>query len=100
MRKTVVIEISPDDLSKMIGQSTKNALVNFFSQLKAKKIDDFDKPHLTKKETAEFFSVTPNCITDWCNNGTLSKKRIGQRVYFLKSDLIRLLLDQEESIKD
>ena len=54
------------------------------------------KPHLTRKETAEFFNVSVNCINNWVNNGILKAYKVGQRTYFKKSELIEVVFKNQK----
>ena len=65
-----------------------------YEMLRGKKVE---LPHLTKKETAEFFGVSVNCITDWTRNGTLKSYAVGQRVYFKRSEVLEALFSNCKS---
>lgn len=54
------------------------------------------RPHLTRKETAEFFNVSVNCINNWVNNGILKAYKVGQRTYFKKSELIEVVFKNQK----
>ena len=42
----------------------------------------------TKKEAADFLSVTEATIDDWRRLGFITSQKLGNRVYFRRSDLI------------
>jgi len=48
-----------------------------------------DDTLLSIKETAQFLGVNQATIHEWKWNGSLPFKRIGGRVYILKSDLLK-----------
>jgi hypothetical protein len=52
-------------------------------------------PHLTRKETAQFFKVSLNCINDWSKKGILQPFKVGQRTYFKRSDLLQVMFNQK-----
>ena len=54
-------------------------------------------PHFTKVETAKFFNVSVNCITDWTRNGTLKSYSVGQRVYYKRSEVLEVLFSNCKS---
>lgn len=49
---------------------------------------------MTRAQTAEFLSVSHTTLRDWTESGLLIRKRIGGRVYYLKSDIINCLNQQ------
>lgn len=93
MQRIITVKITLQGLPGLINQSVKKAIKDSFSNPKKRSISLSSKPYQTKKKTEEFFNVSTNCINDWFNKGILFKKKIEQGTYFLKSDLMTLLLD-------
>ena len=94
MVKTTVMQISPQELANIISSMLKRELIKFAANPKVKNLNSTNKPHLTRKETAKFFDVSLNCINDWSKKGILEPKKVGQRTYFMKTDLLDVLFNQ------
>jgi hypothetical protein len=96
MTETSISKVSPNELVELINEGIKTQLQAFTARINTKVQTD-DKPHLTKRETAKFFDVSVNCITDWSNKGILKPFKVGQRVYFSKEDCIRVMFHQSKT---
>ena len=96
-KQTIVYNIKPEELANLISDTLKKDLHKFTSLSGVQKLQENEKPHLTRKETADFFNVSLNCINDWCKKGILEPIKVGQRTYFLKSHLLEVLIQKEES---
>lgn len=94
MKKNTLIQISPKKLAELISTNLKKELQKIAVQPKVQELNSLNRPHLTRKETAAFFDVSLNCINDWCKKGILEPIKVGQRTYFKKSDLLRVLFGQ------
>jgi hypothetical protein len=91
MVESTIIQISPNELANFISNELKMQLIKFVANPKVKNLNSTDKPHLTRKETANFFDVSLNCINNWCKKSILKPFKVGQRTYFKKSDLLEVL---------
>jgi hypothetical protein len=96
MVKTTVIQISPKELANFISNELKIHLIKFAANPKVKYLNSTNKPHLTRKETANFFDVSLNCINDWSNKGILKPFKVGQRTYFKKTEILLTLFGKED----
>jgi hypothetical protein len=96
MSKKIFIKLSKKELKNLLSDEIKTALKEILSEPKIKELEDFKKPHLTRKETANFFDVSLNCINDWSKKGILNPKKVGQRTYFKKTDILITLFGKEE----
>jgi len=95
MQKTEIIGIHPNELSSLIADHIRRELTEFSTRLNsAPNIEK--KPLLTRKETAEFFDVSLNCLNDWRKKGILDSVKIGQRTYFRRSDVENLFLNKTD----
>ena len=97
MTNSTIIQVKPDELADLISDRVKKELQQFASQPKVKELQQNDKPHLTRSETAHFFDVSLNTINGWSNKGILKPIKVGQRTYFRKSDLLDLMFSQLNS---
>lgn len=87
MQAVTITQISPSELKELINSSVTKAL----SKSLVSESPEDPRPHRTRKETADFFGVSLNCINDWANKGILKPIKVGQRTYFKYSDLCELL---------
>lgn len=97
MVETTISKVTPNELVELINEGIKTQLQAFTARINSKVQTD-DKPHLTKRETAKFFDVSVNCITDWSNKKILTPMRVGQRVFFSKEECIRVMFNQTKTV--
>ncbi|MDC0176651.1 hypothetical protein OAJ14_00635 [Polaribacter sp.] len=90
------IQMTPKELANLISSEIKTELLKFAANPKVKYLNLTNKPHLTRKETAKFFDVSLNCINDWSKKGILKPKKVGQRTYFKKTDILITLFGKED----
>lgn len=55
------------------------------------------KEFLTRKETAQFFSISLVALHDWCKRGIIKPYKAGNRTYFRHSELVDLLLNSNKA---
>jgi len=94
MTNSTIIQVAPNELVNLISKQVKTELQRFATNPKVKELETDNRPHLTRKETAQFFDVSLNCINDWSKKGILKPIKVGQRTYFRKSDLLELMFNQ------
>ena len=97
MTEVNIQRVTPLELVNLINEGIKNQLQEFTGRINSKEVDE-DKPHLTRKETAQFFDVSVNCINDWCKKGILKSYKVGQRVYFKKEECIQVMFNQSKAV--
>jgi hypothetical protein len=95
MVETTILKITPTELVELINEGIKTQLQAFSARINTTS-PVTDNPHLTKRETARFFQVSVNCITDWSNKGILTPYKVGQRVYFSKEECIKVMFNQSK----
>lgn len=95
MVETTISRVTPNELVELINEGIRTQLQTFSARINSNAPKD-DKPHLTKRETAKFFDVSVNCITDWSNKGILQPFKVGQRVYFSKEECIKVMFNQSK----
>lgn len=96
MVETTISKVTPNELVELINAGIKEQLQAFTARINSNLQTD-ERPHLTKRETAKFFDVSVNCITDWSNKGILTPHKVGQRVYFSKEECIRVMFNQSKT---
>ena len=91
-----VTNINPSELVELITMGIREQLKEFSIKINSSSKDDL-KPHLTRKETAEFFNVSLNCVNLWVKKGILTRHRVGQRVFFKREELLSVMFKQNKS---
>jgi hypothetical protein len=93
MTGTIITGVTPSELQELITQGVQDQLNKFFngSSFKSK---EQENPHLTRKETAQFFNISLNCLNDWCRKGIVTPYKVGQRTYFKRSELVQVMFNQ------
>lgn len=56
--------------------------------LPLKKEVQFEKDQISQTEAASLFKVTVQTIINWSNKGIITKYKLGNRVFYLRSELI------------
>ncbi|WP_374330466.1 helix-turn-helix domain-containing protein [Soonwooa sp.] len=88
------IGIAPKDLITEL----KNSLI---PELKAQLSAEFQpkqpKQYLTRAEVCRLLSINQSTLYRWCKDGTISSFGVGNRIYFLRSDIDDLILKNKLS---
>ncbi len=82
------ITYTPQQLEDVILNRLKELFEVHFQNAKPKQQEEY----LTRGEVAELLKVNISTIHNWCKNGQLKPYGIGNRVYFLKSDIQESLI--------
>jgi hypothetical protein len=93
MQTVQFLQITPNELVNLISEKVREQLQEF-SQASNTKTDN-PNPHFTRKQTAQYFGVSLNCINDWCNKKILTPYKVGQRTYFKRSELVQVMFNQK-----
>lgn len=88
------VQVSTNELIQLINEGVKNQLIDFAGKFNLKSGND-EKPNLTRKETAELFNVSLNCINDWTRKGFLTAYKVGQRTYYKRSECLQVMFNQK-----
>ena len=79
MNSTILHQVSPDQLQKMIEAAIDKKLQ-----------PPPEKKYIPKKKAAQRLNRTVQTLDSWHRAGILKKKFIGGRVYYLESDIERI----------
>lgn len=90
MQTIQFIETSPTELASFITDSISKYIENLNKVGNANDKDSL-KEILTRKETADLFSVSMVTIHDWVKNGIIKPYKVGNRTYFKRSELINVM---------
>ena len=82
------IQTTPEQLQEQINKGIKIQLEDFLKHFKPKQPNEY----LTRQEVAELFKVDLSTIHNWCKSKKLKPVGIGNRVYFLRSDIDNCLI--------
>ena len=81
MQSSTLIQISPEDLTKMIVEAIGTV-----------KSDPPAETLLSKKEVCGLLGITLNTLDKFTKNGTIPAFGIGSRILFKKSDVLSSLI--------
>ena len=83
-KKIQIQDITFDELADAVAEKLISKLKGYIDQKETQKDDDV---YLTRKEVAEYLKISLTTVDHWSNNGILIASKIGNRVYFQKSEL-------------
>ena len=83
MEKIQFLEVTPQQLQNEITKGVKAHLDEFLKNFKPKQ----PKEYLTRKKAAEMLSVDLSTLHNWNKSGKLKPLGLGNRVYYLRSDI-------------
>jgi excisionase family DNA binding protein len=89
-----LLNITTNDLTNLIKEGIKSELSEFKNSINP---ESLESPHLTRRETAKYFGVSLNCINDWTRKGILKSYKVGQRVFFKRSELLQIMFNQKRA---
>ena len=90
LNNSKLIGIELDSLVLIIGQAVAKEL----NEIKKQIVLNSNKPNeeiLSRKQTADFLQISLTTLWSYDKNQILPSKRIGTKVYYLKSELINFL---------
>ena len=86
--QSVLIQLDGQDVATLIREAVQDSLANsnpLQATPTAKDVDQF----LTQEEVAKFLRCTKQTVINWVRKGLLPETRIGRRVMYSKSDVLR-----------
>ncbi|WP_323786990.1 helix-turn-helix domain-containing protein [Psychroserpens sp.] len=91
--QTHVYQTTPEELTENILIGVDCKLKEFFDKYKPPKKNEEEL--LTVGETLEILKCSKQALWNWRKNGILPSYRLGNRVYYKKSDIFSKLIKQE-----
>jgi hypothetical protein len=85
MENQLIVTLKVDDLKNIINECLKHATAQ-------KSTEKEDETLLKREDVAEYFQVCVDTITDWTNEGKLTKYTIGNRTYYKKHEVMAALI--------
>ena len=86
-----ILQTTPDSLTKVILDGVDEKLKNFAKDFKPSGGEDL----MTVEETLEFLKCSKQALWNWRKNGILPSYRLGNRVYYKKSEIFNKLTKQK-----
>ncbi|MBX2960633.1 MAG: helix-turn-helix domain-containing protein [Flavobacteriales bacterium] len=83
MESIQFIGVTPEQLQKQISNGVKEQLTEFLKIYTPKQPNEY----LSRQEVANMFGVDLSTIHNWCKSNKLKPLALGNRVYFLRSDI-------------
>ncbi len=87
LKVTQIQGVNANDLLTQISEVVTNAINE--KQRQKPKIDD---ELMTRKEVAKFLKVSLQTLHNWANNGVLVPYRIGNKLRYKRSDVLKALI--------
>lgn len=88
MKNSILLQdITPEEFVKLINDGVKNQLETLKKELGIHKSDEL----LTREETCKFLKINSSTLWSYTNKGRLKALGIGNRRYYLKSELLDAL---------
>ncbi|MFK7031603.1 helix-turn-helix transcriptional regulator [Flavobacterium oreochromis] len=88
----LLVQLSVGDLQHLIKEAVKEELNKLTEVIKLNpKESEQDSNLLTRKQTAELLKVSETTLFLWSRDNVLPNKKIGNRVYYLKTDVYNKL---------
>lgn len=83
MQAVQFIQTTPEELKSEIAAEIKKQLDEFLKNYKPKQPNEY----LTRAEVAEMFKVDLSTIHNWSKSKKINPLGLGNRVYFLRSEI-------------
>lgn len=79
---TIIQSLTPDQLDERLRNVVRHELKNLATQVPEEKL-------LTRTQAAQFLNVSLPTISSWEKQGYVKSHRVGTRVFFKQSDLLK-----------
>ncbi|WP_294962627.1 helix-turn-helix domain-containing protein [uncultured Flavobacterium sp.] len=89
-KSNLLVQLNVGDLQQLIQEALKRELQTITSLL-VEKPKERENELLTRKEVCELLNVSTTTLFHWNNDNTLPAKKIGNRVYYQKSQIMEKL---------
>lgn len=88
MSEVKIIQTTPSELCSIVSNSVKKVLEEFHKEQSKSNSKDI---LLSRQETCDFLGINLSTLWHWTKKEKLTSKKIGNRVYYLKSDILEAL---------
>lgn len=92
-KQNLLVTLNVGDLKKLIQEAIKDELKNFTNQIQTSTIPDKDESDilLTREEASKILKVSYTTLFNWNKDGILPIEKLGKRVYYPKSRIMKKL---------
>lgn len=88
------IQTTPEQLQELISEGVRKQLQEFLEVYKPQQPNDY----LTRSEVCEMLKIEVTTIHNWSKSNILKPRKIGGRVYFLRSEIYdSIVLENQKS---
>lgn len=88
MQTIQITQLTPDQFEETIRNAVRSQLDSFKKDINPVQQKE---EYLSRKEVAELLKIELSTLHNWCKKGKLKPYGIGNRVYFLRSDIEKAL---------
>ena len=93
MQTIQITQLSPDQFEEAIRKAVRSQLDSIKSEITPALPKE---EYLTRKQVADLFQIELSTLHNWCNKGKLKRYGIGNRVYFLRSEIETALVPLDQ----
>ncbi|WP_051224523.1 helix-turn-helix domain-containing protein [Flavobacterium tegetincola] len=87
-KASMLVTLDVADLQNLIKDAIRNELENLKNLIQINPKDSENESNLlTREETAKLLKVSFTSLFHWANKNILKPKKLGRRVYYLKSEV-------------
>lgn len=88
----MLVQLSTSDFLQLVKEAVKQELSKITDVIKLRQRETENESELlTRKQTAELLKVSECTLYLWSKDEILKNKKIGNRVYYLRSDVMNKL---------
>lgn len=91
MKKHLIIEITPEELSELIQSSVEASLSKFKEELQPNDPDEL----MSRKEAAKYLQISLTTLWHWMRDGKVKYYKNGSKIYFKRQELVDSLNQTE-----
>jgi len=88
-KQNLLVHLNVSDLQNLIKEAIKNELHEFLEVFQGNRNNlEEESEIISRNDACKLLKVSTTTLFHWNNNNILKAKKIGNRVYYLKSDVI------------
>lgn len=87
----LLVQLSVQELGELITKSLKVEMIELIKVIQMIPKEDEEDKLITRRETANLLRVSVETLHHWNKNKILEAKKMGSRVFYLKSDIMNKL---------
>lgn len=87
MKNSILVQLSPEELTELIKESLKSQIEDIKSELFQNDPDEL----LTREEACKYFQIDSSTLWKWTKKGKVVAYGIGNRRYYKRAELLESL---------